>query len=266
MTIIIGTLCRDGVVIGSDGMASLNLGMTNFVGLNNLKTRIINNSVIVSSAGRDDVTNDFNRYLELNFESIASRYEDPVDFAQEICSGFWRKIFENYAKYPPQVAQLLSQTPLPNGQMSIKNIGISSLLAFYLKDKFYLFCLDENNNFYPQIVTENGLWYRILGSGFLVGNPSMLLIKKMLNIDATPSVEDAKLLVYWTIAHSIEASSGGIGGKISIAVLKKEQDSIKCYFDENLEEQKTAIDSVYRHIWQFQKKETPTLKIPDFEH
>jgi len=37
MTIIIGVLCDDRVVIGSDGMASNNIGNMNFVGLPNLK-------------------------------------------------------------------------------------------------------------------------------------------------------------------------------------------------------------------------------------
>ncbi|WP_281284142.1 hypothetical protein [Candidatus Deianiraea vastatrix] len=33
MTILVSALCEDGLVIGADSMASLNLGNTNFVGV-----------------------------------------------------------------------------------------------------------------------------------------------------------------------------------------------------------------------------------------
>ena len=43
MTILVSALCEDGLVIGADSMASLNLGNTNFVGVDNNKITTIDN-------------------------------------------------------------------------------------------------------------------------------------------------------------------------------------------------------------------------------
>jgi 20S proteasome alpha/beta subunit len=66
MTLLVGILCEDGIVVASDGMMSRNLGVTPFVGISNIKTHIIDSQLIVACAGDDNLMTQFVNFLRYN--------------------------------------------------------------------------------------------------------------------------------------------------------------------------------------------------------
>ena len=80
MTIGIGVLCKDGVVIASDGMCSAGL-----VGVDNLKTHIIQNKIVCCCAGADNYLQFFINFLNLKFDEF--RFDAPDRTADNIISS-----------------------------------------------------------------------------------------------------------------------------------------------------------------------------------
>ncbi len=256
MTIIVGILCSDGTVIASDSMASNNIGLLNFIGIENSKTEIIKD-FIVSCAGDDNLMTVFINFLNSYSRPSVIQNSDCIAFS---ISGGFRQYCERLYIDPIKL-----DTPIQviNNQVFILDPIKQQLIAnFYKKidEQFHaIITFEHNGNHFlyyfagfqpPQTLRDNGLWYKIIGSGNLIGMPSIHLIKNILNIKYKPNVEKAIQLAYWTIHHSIEASSGGIGGNIKIIKLQRNDEK---YLFENVDTTgcKEYIDNMYQHIHNF---------------
>ena len=75
MTILVGILCEDGAVVASDGMCSMNLGPTPFVGMSNLKIHIIDEQLIVACAGADNYMTLFVSFLQSHYLALLKKHE-----------------------------------------------------------------------------------------------------------------------------------------------------------------------------------------------
>jgi hypothetical protein len=259
MTILVGILCDEGIVIGSDGMASLG-DVGSFVGLGNIKTHVVLNKLIVSCAGRDDLMTEFINFLNLNYYKfiIESEYSEDVFYlANKIGQEFARYMVDAIKLLPSELNAKLLQEITENG------FTFGALIALVFKNKHYLISYD--NRLRPNLLRENGIWHKIIGTGYVVAEPSVHLVKKLLNIHSKPNLNRAQLLSYWTIAHAIEVSSGGIGGVISIFTLGKQPDGSYRISEDKTSEYKSAIEDMYKHIWNYEKSDSSeeVQKIPE---
>lgn len=267
MTIIVGVLCSDGIVIAADGMASNNLGSTSFVGINNLKTEIIQNKLIVSCAGDDSLMTLFINYLKS--DNLSSLVSNSDEFAFSIINGFHAYCENLYLKpikngTPGQVLNDVPIDPikyqLVSDFYSKVNQQFAAIIAFEYNGHHFAYTL---NGFQPpQMIRDGGIWYKIIGSGGLIGWPSIHLIKNILNIKTQPSVENAIQLAYWTIDHSIEASSGGIGGEIKITKLEKAENNTYKIENVDVTGTKEYINDMYQYIHKFVGDNITTTKAP----
>ena len=213
MTIVVGALCANGVVIASDGMLTMGYpGQLPFAGFDNLKTHIINGKLIVSSAGSDKVMNIFLDFLHTKVDTIfAEDYLTSFDLCTAIHSEYLNYINTNFAKYP---AIFLINNKLSS---EIQN-EFSAVLAFKFNGAHYLYRFFGCNS-PEQIKPDSGLWYTMIGCGETQAIPLMQLIIKLLNIEPVPQVDKVINLLYWTVAQVIESGAAGVGGKITIAKL-----------------------------------------------
>ena len=241
MTISLGILCKDGIVLASDGMASFNFGNTNFVGIDNLKIHIVKN-FIFGFAGDDSLMQHFISYMSIS-ELTA---ENPNVLVSNMCSNFVKYYYELYNNYPEQIKnQILTQF-----HNNIANCQLSILFAFYINNDFYLYEIHQNLQFSQ--LKQDCSWYRIIGSGTLLGYPSIRLINNLLNIKSVPSVDEAIIIAHWTIQHAIDTSSGGIGGNVTIACLRNENDTFCSDYCDTNDSTEYMVD-FYKHVHCFKK-------------
>ena len=267
MTILIGILCEDGAVIAADGMASQHLGTTPFIGVDNLKIHSIEEKLILACAGDDNLMIQFVHFLKINYSTIISQNEQKVPFdvfvlMSEIGSKFAHYIVKMQNQFPPELQ------PSSIKKTNEKGFPFQAVLALYLNYTHYMCFYD--NFFRPYMLRGNGIWHTILGSGHLVASPSIHLVKKILDIKSRPSVEQARILAYWTIQHAIEVSAGGIGGKITISSLRKIEDTYKIEEDTegDLIEHDSFIKEMYKIMSQYRNRNSieaeNNIEIPVF--
>lgn len=256
MTIGIGVLCRDGVVIASDGM-----GTAGPVGVDNLKTHIIKDRIVCCCAGSD-------RYLQLFLNFLNLKYNDfnfdipektPDKIISDIVTGFYNFVNDLMInRVPTHTHQVLIQS-LQND--FLQNIQFVAVIGFYHCNKFYLYRVD---GLIVSPILPAGTWYTIIGSGFTNGMPSIHLIKKIIQIDSIPNVANAVNLAYWTVDHAIEVSSAYIGGNVAVASIRKNNDDTFSVQMENIEQCKGFVDDVYRHIKTYFEQPAEVARVPEF--
>jgi hypothetical protein len=251
MTISLGILCKNGVVLASDGMASLNLQFSsgesyNFMGLDNLKVHIVNNKFICAFAGDDAIMKHFVTSLEQYLSEKWLPSKDPNVLVGQVCSSFIKYYHKIHDSYPEELkAKILKDfdTKIENGSLAI-------LLGFYIGNNFYLYQTERNLQF--SIVREGCTWYKIIGSGWFVGNPCISLINELLNVKSMPSVDEALIIAHWTIQHTIDSSSGGVGRDVTIAFLKKDNNGFTIDYCDVADYREHLIH-LYNHIHSFTK-------------
>jgi len=241
MTISLGILCKDGVVLASDGMVSLNAYNTNFVGIDNLKIYIVQN-FIFGFAGNDDLMRHFVSYMS----EVELTAENPNLLVSNICSNFLYYYYKFYNNYPEQIKNQI----LTKFHNDIANSQLNILFAFYINNDFYLYEIGQNLQFAQ--IKQDCSWYKIVGSGDLVGYPSIGLINNLLNIKSAPSVDEAIIIAHWTIEQAIDTSSGGIGGNVTIACLKNENDTFRSNYCDTNDSKEYMLD-FYKHVHSFKK-------------
>ncbi|MCQ2581519.1 MAG: hypothetical protein MJ170_00870 [Alphaproteobacteria bacterium] len=256
MTIGIGVLCRDGVVIASDGMCSVDQ-----VGVDNLKTHIVKNRIVCCCAGADNYLRFFLNFLNLKFEDFQFDVPDRTADAiiSDITKGFYNFINElMITKVPEHTKGLLIQK-LHND--FLQQIQFVSVIGFYHCGEFYLYKI---TGLMISPIQSSGMWYTIIGSGFTNGMPSIHLIKKIIQIDSIPNVANAVNLAYWTVDHAIEVSSAYIGGNVAIASIRKNNDNTFSVQTENTEQCKGFVEDVYRHIKTYFEQPAEVARVPEF--
>lgn len=258
MTIGIGVLCKDGVVIASDGMCSAGP-----VGVDNLKTHIIQNKIVCCCAGADNYLQFFINFLNLKFNDFGfdTRNRTADDIISSIISGFYAYVSALMVANIPTHTQNLLLQKLQNDFLNLQTIQFASLIGFFHNNDFYLYRIDGLT---PSPMKPTGMWYAIIGSGFLHGMPSIHLIKKIIQINSIPNVANAVNLAYWTVDHAIEVSSAGIGGNITIASIRKNNDNTFSVQTENIEQCKGFVEDVYRHIKTYFEQPADIAPVPTF--
>ena len=258
MTIGIGVLCRDGVVIASDGMCS-----TGPVGVDNLKTHIIQNKIVCCCAGADNYLQFFVNFLNLKFTEFG--FDAPNitadDIISSIITGFYTYVSTLMVANMPAHTQHLLLQKLQNDFLNPEKLQFSSVIGFSHNNNFYLYRID---GLIPSPIKPTGMWYTIIGSGFLHGMPSIHLIKKIIQINSIPNVANAVNLAYWTVDHAIEVASGGIGGNITIVSIRKNNDNAFSVQTENTEQCKGFVEDVYRHIMTYFEQPAELVRAPEF--
>ena len=199
MTAIVGILCKDGLVIGTDSSTTFASSVGNpIIEQPTEKLCLICNSIIVAGTGQVGLGQRFCHIVEKAFEDklfVGTRHHTLV--ASDICQ---------------RTIQNLIHTSAPKGQYG-------ALVGFVQGDKPFL-CEFAVADFQPEFKTET-LWYGSMGSGQAITDPFLALMREVFWEKGPPSVQDATFAVTWALDHAIQVNPGGINGPARVAVLEK---------------------------------------------
>jgi len=244
MTAIVGVRCRDGIVVGSDSMATLGVGTLRTIEQPiGRKILIVKKKLILAGTGQIGLGQRFARILEDAYEKNVFQ-GNPVDVATAIAQN----AINNFAA-----------TKAPKGQYG-------ALLAFPVSSKPHL-CEYAVADFQPELKDEY-LWYCSMGSSQPITDPFLGFFREIFWEEGPPSVSEGVFVVLWTLQLAIKLNPGGVGGKPVIAVLSRGKDGkleARHLSEAELAEQRDAVEAATDHLRAFREmlRESTGEEFPD---
>jgi 20S proteasome alpha/beta subunit len=208
VTLIVGILCSDGVVMASDSAATLGSDGCTTIGQQHIrKIHPLATSLIYSSCGSVGMS-------QLIAARVRRLWEEGgaggVKNAAEMMDKIGRVICDCVSPYLKS-ANLVR--PLVGDASSSL---CKSLVAVPIKKQPCLFAFDFGGA--PEHATPE-LPFMALGSGQAIADPFLAFLKRLLWPSGAPSLSEGKLAAIWTIDHVRKTNPGGVGGPIQLATL-----------------------------------------------
>jgi hypothetical protein len=230
VTIIVGVKCTDGVVIGSDSIATSAVGVTPIMQLqSNDKIRIFGGKIIIATTGSVGFTQRFHRHVEDAVTAkIFTQLKKP-ERAPNLSHRFLQDLRS-------------SSTPYDNNN----GFGFGALLAAEFDSEP---CLVEYDTakFQPEF-KEKKLFFAAMGSGQPLADPFLAFVSRVLWKDTLPDVRFGRFGLYWALSHTIGLAPGLVGGPIKMAVLTKNNNVWSATMAEDNQESSEFIASLESRI------------------
>lgn len=230
MTAIVGVLCRDGLVIGTDSSATFTTGAVPTIEQPTEKLHIYSGAVIVADTGQGGFGQRFGHIVEVAYTGkVFLGTNHHIDVGVELCK---------------RAVQDFSSTMANRGTYG-------ALVGFSLNNKPYL-CEFAVADFQPEFKNET-IWYCSMGSGQQIIDPFLALMREIFWNHGLPTVQDATFAVTWALDHAIKINPGGINGPARIAVMERNSGKFQARFleDADLDEHRQNIEQAKERLRAF---------------
>jgi 20S proteasome alpha/beta subunit len=220
MTAIVGVLCRDGLVMGTDSSATFTAGVVPTIEQPTMKLSVYADSIIVAGTGEIGLGQRFGLVIE---------------------EGYQQNLFKSTQHHIKVGTELCRQAVQDFASTNVKQGSFGALVGFPLGSKVYL-CEFATSNFQPEFKTET-IWYCSMGSGQAITDPFLALMREVFWKDGVPTIQDATFAVTWALDHAVQVNPGGINGPVKIAVLEKQGTKFQARIldEEDLDEHRENI-------------------------
>lgn len=288
MTVIVGILCSDGVVIGSD--SALAVGRVGRYTIerqegNVLKIEIIGDDIITAFTGAAGLAQRFNDLLEITIRELRQKYVQPrlPQGSLPVGTPVQLILFNNglvplgeipYDRIGPvELGRIISQltisdfqrTPSVLQQQPQLGWGFGALLAFVCRDQPQLIDFDTIS-FHPELKGlpdpkrggQDRIWRCVsMGAGQALADAFLAHSYRLLFGDQIPTVSRAKLVVAWTIQHVIKYNPGLVGGELKLAIVEKDNNGLWKAHHEDPGETMVQVTALEEYISAFREKQKP---------
>ena len=248
MTILIGILCQDGIVVGADSSATFRAGHQNTIEQKCKKVEILcDGHAILAGTGGVGLAQRFSAIVEDYFAGRKNREKDFISIGREL-SGRGIHDFNETAALNP--------------------LNFGALFAFASSRKLKL-CEFQSGNFQPEFKTQD-LWYVSMGSGQTICDPFLGLQRRVFwKDDKPPSLSNGIFATVWALQHAIDLNTGGIKDPIQVAVLEKGKNGAcaRILEEKELVEHRTNISSLEDYIGEYLTllSGDPDKEVPEVE-
>ena len=245
MTAIVGILCQNGVVLGTDSSATFGSGQIHTVEQPTQKIRIIGDSIILAGTGQVGLGQRFQAIVEKSWQD---------------------RIFNKTAI---EITKYLSRVTLQDFAYTFvvpPKVGYGALVAFPAEGKFHL-CEFAVTDFQPELKTD--LWYVSLGVTQQITDSFLALMREVFWKTGPPTLSGGEFVATWTLEHAIDVNVGGVKGPIQLAVLgpnSKGQLKAKQLSEPKLGEHKQSIEGAKAALLNYclglqkpEDEETPSI-------
>jgi 20S proteasome alpha/beta subunit len=229
MTVLVGILCSDGVVIGADSSATFGPHAGHpTIEQRVQKVFVVQDRIIIAGTGQIGACQRFNAAIDhawnnKKFSGISS----PTDFGKTVC----RVGIEDFAS------------------TEMKQGSFGALVAFPTKAGLSL-CEFAVADFQPELKTES-MWFASMGSGQPITDPFLGLMRRVFFPSGQPTVKEGLFIATWALKHAIELNPGGINGPPQIATLQqngKGEPQARILTEDELEEHNNSVEAAERHL------------------
>ena len=240
MTILVGVFCSDGVVVGSDSLATSSAagaGGLPTIGITTPKVEVIHEHVITATTGSSGLGQRFDHLVSKHWED--KQFQKPIhEVSTELCQKVLQDIQSTAVQRSPNFG-----------------LGFGALVAAPIGDKHYLIEYDARD-FQPEIKTE-AVTIVAMGSAQVVAVPILGLIKRVFWPDRAPNLREGIFGALWALESTLALTPGSIGGQPQIAVLergKKGKWTAQMLDDDALQEGKEHCRGVEQHLSDYKSR------------
>lgn len=235
MTAIVGVLCRDGVVLGTDSSALFTDGTRPTIEQPTEKLLILRSHVILAGTGYIGHNQRFAELIEKSWDQRVFQSKHPMDVARHLSKG---------------ITDDLVNTNATRGQYG-------ALVAYPCGDKFSL-CEFEVKGLQPELKNEK-IWYCSMGSAQQITDPFLALMREVFWKDGPPNTQEGIFAVTWALDHAVKVNPGGVNAPIRIAVLLKGKKGPEpsLLSEEELSSHRQNVDEAKAHLSDYAKKFRP---------
>jgi hypothetical protein len=284
MTVIVGILCSDGVVIGSDSAmvaGRLHSGYTiERQDGDILKIEVIEGNTLTAITGAMGLAQRFNDQMATTIRALHQPFQPPQQMAfgmvvatplQQILAG---KVAAGQIPYdmisPVEMGRIIAQMVISDFQRTQSNQqtsngwGLGALFAFVSGDTPQLIDFDPVQ-FHPELKglpdpqrgDQDRNWRCVTwGAGSRLADAFLAHAYRLLFGGKVPTVARAKLVVAWTIDHVRRYNTGWVGGKLQLAVLEKVNGAWTAHHEDPGETEQ-QVGSLEKYIFDFGEKQKP---------
>jgi 20S proteasome alpha/beta subunit len=231
MTIVIGVLCQDGVVLGTDSSVTF-AGQIATVEQPGTKLFKVGAQALFAGSGEAGMAQRFLYHAE--------KFCEGKDLASKdghfISTGICKKAVEDFAN-----------THAPPGKFC-------ALMAFPSSEGRKLCEFTLTSNLQPEFKTAE-MWFATIGSGQHICAPFLGLLRRVFFEGGMPKLQEGVFVTYWALQHAIELNAGGIQGPPRIGIIEK-SDAAKGWkarmlTPDDLEEHRSSMEEAEKHIAAF---------------
>ena len=248
MTVLVGVKCKNGVVIGADGIATSAAGKLSTIEIPTTKIDIIDGKIIVAGTGSVGLGQRFTHIVNNSWQNKLFK-GNAIDIATQLSRNGLIN-FEQTGLRPP-------------------NIQFGALVAFPCS-KVPTLCEFDIGTFQPELKVDDRIWLVSMGSGQQIADPFLFFLRSIFWRDELPTLQQAVFGVTWSLAHTVECNPGGIGEPIQIAVLSNDngEPSARILSQDELEEHRQNVDGAKAHLREYpseildSKVDVPELPTP----
>ena len=235
MTILVGVLCEDGIIIGADSSSTFGNGQFRTVEQPCKKIVVLNGSVIVAGTGHVGLNQRFCKIVEDCFGDPSFLSQHPIDKAKILT-------VKGRADFQLTGAPFLGQ--------------YGALLAFAQNRKLYLVEF-ASDTFQPEF--KESLWFVSMGSGQHIADPFLGLMRRTFSSKGPPKIPTGLFITTWTLHHTCEVNPGGIKEPIDLATLvfSGGKEVAELLDKEMVEEHWENVQSAYDYLAAFSKEQQP---------
>ena len=214
MTLVIGVLCGDGIVIGADSIATYATPKGEYTVEQEMDSKVykVDDKMLCAFSGDIGLGQDVMHSVSTSWERNKGKSKENI--RKNLSKAVVEPVKE-YAERSKSVAALMRAA-------SVQDPVVTSLIAFVAKDQPAL--IHYNLAGHPEEITR-GLTFETIGSGKPYADPFVAFVKRVAWNDRQPkTVKQGIVGVLWALQHVIRVNPGrGVGGGISIGVLEKTQ-------------------------------------------
>jgi hypothetical protein len=287
MTVIVGILCSDGVVIGSDSAMAAGRAPSYTIEWPDsgaLKIEVIEPDVITAVTGAFGLAQRFNEQVARTIQALKEQYIQPTQFAfgpqgivpigTPIQQALGHVVGNGVTPYdaitPVQLGTVIAQVVTDDfkrtqsTQQVSNGWGLGALLAFVNNGKPQLIDFDRVQ-FHPEVKgmpdPQRGDHDRIarwvsMGIGQQMADAFLAHANRLLFDGKVPTIDRAKLVVAWAIDHVKRYHPGLVSGETRLAVLEKTNDAWRARH-EDIGEAQGQVDALDQYIAAFRHEQSP---------
>lgn len=288
MTVLVGILCSDGVVIGCDSaMAAGRAGQYTIVRQEGaFKIEVINDDAITAYTGATGLSQRFNDQVTSCLQLLKKKFARtaPVPGVGYIGTSLEQFLALNVQPgqvpydvlKPVEIGRAIAQAVIGDFQgthstwQNANGWGLGALFAFIKDDKAELIEFDPVQ-FHPELKgqpdpqrgDQDRNWRAVsMGAGKQLADAFLAHAYRVLFGDKVPTIERARVVIVWTIDHVLRHNTALVGGPPHLAILEKVEGKWRARHEDTGQSMQQK-DELEKHIMSFWERRDPDVAAAD---
>jgi 20S proteasome alpha/beta subunit len=208
MTLLVGVLCTNGIVIAADQQATHGTMGMQTIGQAITKVTVVGGTALFASSGHHGLGQQLEAIVQANHTNyLKTNYHAGIQLLQRD----FRVIVDPALNTAAIAARLV-------GGVARDDATCGCLLAAPFKDDLKLIEIT------PQVAVEcqiPEMPFVSLGSGKANADPFLGFLRRVFWPARTPTVAEGELAAYWTVKHAIDMKTQGVGFDVDVFTIEK---------------------------------------------